>query len=90
MIQYNFAYEMGLEEYLKQKKIDSATFKKKFPDVFDTFNKHFEQMHPESFTAQKLFLINNIRRECSIKEESTMEIKSSVLKTKPKITPRKI
>jgi len=90
MIQYNFAIEMEFEEYLKQKKIDFATFKKKFPDVFETFTVHFEQMHPESFTAQKLFLINNIRRECPIKTASIAENKSPVLKTKPKITPRNI
>jgi hypothetical protein len=90
MNQYNFADEMEFEEYLKQRKIDSATFKNKFPDVFETFVKHFELMHPESFAAQKLFLINNIRRECPIKVESTAENKPQIVKAKPKITPRKI
>jgi hypothetical protein len=53
---------MEFEEYLKQKKIDASIFKKNDPGRFDEWQELFQTMHPESFTAQKKFLINDIRR----------------------------
>ena len=53
---------MEFEEYLKQKKIDSAAFKNADPTRFQEWNVLFKTMHSESFTAQKKFLINDIRR----------------------------
>ena len=50
------------EEYLAKKKIDSATFARQAPQQWQEFKTLFEQVHPDSFTAQKLFLINKIRR----------------------------
>ena len=54
---------MTFEEYLDSKKIDSAQFNKQEPEVFNEWKITFEQLHPNSFTAQKLYLINTIRRK---------------------------
>ena len=53
---------MEFETYLAQKKINSAAFKKTDPIRFSEWSALFETMHPDSFTAQKKFLINDIRR----------------------------
>ncbi|WP_159473673.1 hypothetical protein [Dyadobacter sp. 3J3] len=53
---------MEFEEYLKVKKIDSAAFKKADQVRFLEWETIFSTMHPDSFTAQKKFLINDIRR----------------------------
>ena len=54
---------MTFEEYLVQKKIDSKAFKEAENSLWLEFKDHFNQQHPKSFTAQKLFLINGIRRK---------------------------
>lgn len=51
------------EEYLKSKNIDSELFKSSEPAVFKEWEKEFEILHPESFTAQKKFIINAVRRK---------------------------
>ena|SRR5687768_511181 len=51
------------EEYLISKKIDSNLFKTSEPGVWETWKKEFAEMHPNSFTVQKLNLINPIRRK---------------------------
>lgn len=60
-------YLQGMEHldwqaYLRLKKIDAAAYKQSAPDQYVEFERQFLQMHPESFTAHKLFLINDIRR----------------------------
>ena len=50
------------------KKIDSVAFKKGDAELWNDFKNQFEQMHPKSFTAQKLFLLNNVRRKYLLKE----------------------
>lgn len=54
---------MTFEEYLREKKIDSGLFREKEPLVWQTWKQEFEQMHPNSFTVQKLNLINPVRRK---------------------------
>ena len=54
---------MSFEEYLASKMIDSDTYKASEPAQWSSFAAIFEQMHPKSFTLQKLNLINGIRRE---------------------------
>lgn len=76
------------ETYLTTKKIDPKAFASRKKEVFDEFESLFMQMHPESFTAQKLFLINSIRREFPLKEEATSTKKPVKTKMKPKIAPR--
>lgn len=54
---------MTFAEYLLSKKIDEKKFQAAEPQRFEEWKHLFEQMHPESFTAQKKFLINPIRRK---------------------------
>lgn len=54
---------MTFDEYLVSKKIDVEKFRKAEPQRYNEWNEVFLQMHPESFTAQKKFLINPIRRK---------------------------
>ena len=58
---------MDFEAYLISKKIDSAEFLKAEPDAWKNWKIEFDQMHPASFTAQKLYLINPIRRKYLLK-----------------------
>ncbi|WP_370089067.1 hypothetical protein [Ekhidna sp.] len=80
---------MEFEEYLKGKKIDSEKYKAAEPKQYADFKGLFDQMHPESFTQQKLFLINQIRR--AYKFEEIEEIKKPTPKPamRPKIKPLK-
>ena len=71
---------MTFEEYLATKKINSDAFKKAEEDQWIKFKQLFEQMHPNSFTMQKLNLINSIRRNYPLKEDEAMV----VVKAKPK------
>lgn len=54
---------MDFQEYCIKKKIDPNAFKANEPVRWEEFNTIFEQVHPESFTQQKKFLINDIRRK---------------------------
>lgn len=54
------------EEYLQSKRIASEDFKRAEPDVWQAWKHEFEQMHPNSFTVQKLNLINAIRRKYTL------------------------
>ena len=53
---------MTFEEYLKSKKIDSLAFQRNEPMIWQEWKTLFDQINPVSFTAQKLYLINPIRR----------------------------
>ncbi|MEM9327937.1 MAG: hypothetical protein AAGA85_19890 [Bacteroidota bacterium] len=77
---------MTFNEYLQTKKIDAKRYRKAEPEQYEEFEAIFGQIHPESFTAQKLFLINGIRRRFPFKEE----VKSAPKKAqaKPKIVPK--
>lgn len=75
--------EMSFNDYLVKKKIDKKGFAQGQPDRFDEFQQLFNQVHPDSFTAQKLFLINNIRRAYPLKEE----VVEAVVK-KPMMRPK--
>jgi hypothetical protein len=55
------------ETYLAEKKIDSQAFKENEPSQWQEFRALFEVVHPESFTVQKKFLINTIRRQYPLK-----------------------
>jgi len=71
---------MTFEEYLISKKIDSSAFKMSEPVVWEKFKLLFDQMHPNSFTMQKLNLINGIRRKYTL----TVVDNGIVEKPKPK------
>ncbi len=51
------------EEYLFGKKIDSEKFKQAESQCWEEWKALFEMVHPKSFTAQKLYFINAIRRK---------------------------
>jgi hypothetical protein len=51
------------EQYLISKRIDSGRFRNAEPELWESWKREFEQMHPNSFTVQKLNLINPIRRK---------------------------
>jgi hypothetical protein len=54
---------MDFKEYLASKKIDATAFEKAESERFKEWSALFEVLHPESFTAQKKFYINRIRRQ---------------------------
>jgi hypothetical protein len=57
---------MIFEEYLSIKKINHETFLWSDPDKFLELKKIFNQVHPESFTMQKKFLLNDLRRKYKV------------------------
>ncbi|MFA0961504.1 hypothetical protein AB9P05_06835 [Roseivirga sp. BDSF3-8] len=70
--------------YLTKKRIDAEVFFREEPHVAAEWERLFMQMHPDSFTAQKLFLINGIRRQFPLSEESGEKPAA----TKKSITPK--
>jgi hypothetical protein len=78
---------VNFTDYLKSKKIDALAFQANESTLFEEWQKEFELMHPNSFSARKLNFINKIRRKYLLKEE---EIKKPVAVAKPKpiIKPR--
>ena len=56
------------EDYLTSKKIDSQAFRNAEPELWNAWKKEFEQVHPNSFTVQKLNLINPVRRKYMLQE----------------------
>ncbi len=54
---------MNFDDYLAQKKIDAERFRGTEPNRYDEWQKEFCQMHPDSFTVQKKFLLNDTRRK---------------------------
>lgn len=79
------------EAYLISKKIDSNRFRNSEPDVWSAWKKEFDQMHPNSFTIQKLNLINPIRRKyqlpLSADEKKTSETTSPPVASSPVAKP---
>ena len=61
------SFIMSFEAYLISKKIDPANFQTREPVLFNEWQLSFEQTHPDSFTAQKKFLINPLRRKYLLK-----------------------
>jgi hypothetical protein len=58
---------MIFEEYLSQKNINHETFLWSEPEEYILLKSLFSQMHPNSFTEQKKFLINKLRRKYMLK-----------------------
>lgn len=53
---------MTWEEYCIKKKINSELFRQAEPLRWAELKAIFEQVHPNSFTEQKKFIINDLRR----------------------------
>ncbi len=75
-------------EYLKTKKIDPEKFEEGDKAQYDQFKNLFNQIHPSSFTQQKLFLINKIRRKYILEEVKEEVQPTSPKKLKPKVLPK--
>ncbi|GAB3977052.1 hypothetical protein GCM10028806_37810 [Spirosoma terrae] len=54
---------MSFEDYLILKKIDRQRFLESEPERYAEWKDEFEQMHPDSFTVQKKFLLNDTRKK---------------------------
>jgi len=83
---------MSFKDYLQSKKIDPKGFALNQPDQFRAFKLLFDQMHPESFTAQKLFLINKLRRQYPFTETESVKTdmpEGKMMRPKLNITPKK-
>lgn len=89
---------MTFSEYCTSKNIDPAKFKAGNNEQWTELESVFKQMHPNSFTLQKKFLINGIRRQfqldiTSVEKEtpkkSATKVKIPGAKTiaKPSIKP---
>ena len=79
---------MEFDEYLKGKKIDPEKYRTAEPEQYAQFRALFDQIHPQSFTQQKLFLINKIRRVYKLEVEEAVKIKPKPT-MRPKINPLK-
>ena len=77
------------ENYLASKKIDSDAFRMNEPDLWKAWKEEFEQLHPNSFTVQKLNLINPVRRKYHLPttaEEKKAEQTSPLPSPKPTVS----
>jgi hypothetical protein len=79
---------MIFEEYLSSKKIDARAFANAEADLFAVWKNEFEQMHPNSFTVQKLNLINPIRRKYLLKEETPTSAETISAETPTSASPK--
>jgi len=75
---------MDLSQYLHSKKIDAKSFAAAEPDRFTAWEKEFVEVSEASFTQQKLFLINGLRRRFPLGNDATT-IQETGTKPKPKI-----
>lgn len=75
------------KNYLLSKKIDSDEFRTADPEQWNAWRKIYEQIHPASFTAQKLYLINPLRRLYPYKGDAPVQEKKEVRK-KPVMKPK--
>lgn len=78
---------MNFEEYLVSKKINTQAFAKAEPLLWSQWKIEFEQMHPNSFTLQKLNLINPIRRKYPLPLQEIAKDNSGGSPVKPSLTP---
>jgi hypothetical protein len=60
---------VNFDEYLHSKKIDAAALQKSELAEYDRLQVIFDQVHPDSFTRQKLYLINPLRRKYKWEEK---------------------
>ncbi len=77
------------EVFLKNKKIDTVAFKQNEPQLWQEFAVLFGQVHLNSFVAQKLYLINPIRRKYPLSASAPQASEEPVKKApKPIIKPK--
>lgn len=76
---------MKFDEYLEGKKIDPKKYQQAEPEQYKEFKRIFDQVHPDSFTQQKLFLINKIRRTYKLEAETAEKKPAAKQAMRPKI-----
>jgi hypothetical protein len=83
--------ELSFEAYCRKKKIDPDLFLQSDPVRFEEWKTIFNQVHPDSFTEQKKFLINPIRKKYLLiaAEEKTKNEDAAKVKPLVKIPPIK-
>jgi hypothetical protein len=84
--QFPSAYIYPMTEfatYLTGKKIDPEKFEKGDPSTFAEYQSQFAEMHPASFTSQKLFMINKLRRSYPITNENG-EVEAPIQRSSPR------
>ena len=79
----------AFEAYLISKKIDSDAFNSAEPGVWTAWKREFEEMHPNSFTVQKLNLINPVRRKYPLRKLPDMKPPETTPVTSPAPAPNK-
>lgn len=80
---------MTFEDYLVSKKIDSAAFQKGEPIQWEEWKNLFEHVHPNSFTVQKLYLINTVRRRFKLSpQEATVPKTDATPAARPVMRPK--
>lgn len=77
---------MDFEAYLTSKRIDSRAFQQAEPALWAEWQTLFNQINATSFTSQKLYLINPIRRKYTLSIEA--EASKPVAQPKPVIKPK--
>ena len=60
---------MNFDEYLHTKKIDAVGFQRSEPIQYESLKVIFDQVHPDSFTQQKLYVVNPLRRKFKWEEK---------------------
>ena len=75
--------DLSFTAFLKNKKIDPKKFYQADQAMFEVWKREFDQMHPNSFAQQKLFLLNKIRRANQLDLSAETEIKK-----KPAMRPK--
>ena len=90
MFEFVVLPSMDFETYLISKEIDSTAFRQSEPERWQEFKALFDQVHPNSFTQQKLYLINPIRRKYPLKAMPEVGAISETPKpaAKPVMKPR--
>lgn len=54
---------MQFDDYLILKRVDPHHFLTNNPTLYTEWKSLFTQVHPDSFTTLKKFLLNNVRRK---------------------------
>ena len=79
---------MTFAEYLLSKKIDAQAFKENEMNLYEQWEREFGQMHPNSFTMQKLNMINPVRRKYQLRESPAGVTPAEPSVPKPTLTQR--
>jgi hypothetical protein len=84
---------MDFEAYLISKKINTIAFQDNEPTLWKSWKAEFEQCHPNSFTVQKLNVINPIRRKYPLPLQDSFNKSSEttpiIISPSPAIKPGK-